>query len=148
MGRVVSVTPRPRFTPRNGPPVHIRQEAGWTSELVMKQSLEEKSFAFAGDETPVVWSVVRHYSDWVTPAYWFQLNLLLYDNGKAKVKLANHYDAWGNGGNAPCILNFALWPIYPLTKSTPSPGNHCIRGWLQTTYRSGRQGKLLTVPRI
>jgi hypothetical protein len=30
--------------------------------------LEEKSSAFVGDRTPVVQSVVRHYTDWATPA--------------------------------------------------------------------------------
>jgi hypothetical protein len=55
---VVSVTPRPRFTPRIGPPVPFRQEAGWTSELVWTQRVEEKSFDSAGDRIPVVKSVV------------------------------------------------------------------------------------------
>jgi hypothetical protein len=60
---VVSVTLRPHFTPRKGPPVPIAQEAGWASELVWTQRLEEKSFASAGDQAPVVQSVVRHYTD-------------------------------------------------------------------------------------
>jgi hypothetical protein len=34
--------------------VHIGQEAGWASELVWTQRLEENSFASAGDRTPVV----------------------------------------------------------------------------------------------
>jgi hypothetical protein len=34
-----------------GPPVPIVQEAGWAPELVWIQSLEEKSFASAGDRT-------------------------------------------------------------------------------------------------
>jgi hypothetical protein len=41
-------------------------EAGWTSELVWTQRLEEKSFAFAGDQTPVNQSVVRRYTDWAS----------------------------------------------------------------------------------
>jgi hypothetical protein len=38
-GRVVSVTPRPRFTPGKGPPVPIVQEAGWASEPVWTQRM-------------------------------------------------------------------------------------------------------------
>jgi hypothetical protein len=45
---VVSVTPRPRFTPGKGPQLPIVQEAGWASELVWTQKLEEKSFASPG----------------------------------------------------------------------------------------------------
>jgi hypothetical protein len=41
----------------------IVQEAGWASELVWTQRLEEKYFAFAEDRTPVVQSVVRHNTD-------------------------------------------------------------------------------------
>jgi hypothetical protein len=40
---VVSVTPRPRFTPEKGPPVPIVQEAGWAPEPVWTQRLEEIS---------------------------------------------------------------------------------------------------------
>jgi hypothetical protein len=68
MGWVVNVTPRPLFTPGKGPPVPIVKEAGWTSEPVWKQRLEEKSFSSSGDRTPIVQSVVRHYTDWATPA--------------------------------------------------------------------------------
>jgi hypothetical protein len=39
-GWAVSVTPRSHFTPGNGPPVPIGQEAGWPSELVWTQRLE------------------------------------------------------------------------------------------------------------
>jgi hypothetical protein len=39
---VVSATPRPRFAPGKGPPVPIVQEAGWVSEPVWTQRLEEK----------------------------------------------------------------------------------------------------------
>jgi hypothetical protein len=45
---------------RGLPPVPIGQEAGWASELLSTQRLEEKSFASAGDRTPVVQSAVRH----------------------------------------------------------------------------------------
>jgi hypothetical protein len=41
------------------------QEAGWAPEQVWTQSLEEKSFAPAGDRTQ---SVARHYTGWATPA--------------------------------------------------------------------------------
>jgi hypothetical protein len=44
-----------------GPPVPIGQEAGWAPEPVWIQRLEEKSSA--GDRTPIVRSVVRHYTD-------------------------------------------------------------------------------------
>jgi hypothetical protein len=45
--------------PGKEPPVSIVQEAGWASEPVWTQRLEEKSSAFVGDRTPVVQSVVR-----------------------------------------------------------------------------------------
>jgi hypothetical protein len=51
-----------------GPPVPTVQEAGWTPELVWTQRIEEKPSASVGDRTPVVQSVVRHYTDWATPA--------------------------------------------------------------------------------
>jgi hypothetical protein len=63
--------PRPRWgewsASRLGralPPVPIGQEAGWAPEVVWTQRLEEKSFASAGDRTPVVQYVVRHCTDW------------------------------------------------------------------------------------
>jgi len=43
-------------------------DAGLVSEPVWTQRLEKKSFAPAGDRTPVVQSVVRHYTDRATPA--------------------------------------------------------------------------------
>jgi hypothetical protein len=39
--------------PEKGPPVPIGQEAGWAPEPVWTQRLEEKSFAPAGDWTPI-----------------------------------------------------------------------------------------------
>jgi hypothetical protein len=54
--------------PGKGPLVPIVQEAGWAPEPVWTQRLEEKFFASAGDRTPIVQSVVRHYTDWATPA--------------------------------------------------------------------------------
>jgi hypothetical protein len=49
--------------PGKGPPVPIGQEAGWAPEPVWTQRLDEKSSASVGDRTPVVQSVVRHYTD-------------------------------------------------------------------------------------
>jgi hypothetical protein len=40
--------------PGKGSPVPIVQEAGWSPEPVWTQRLEEKSFAPAGDRTPIV----------------------------------------------------------------------------------------------
>jgi hypothetical protein len=50
------------------PPVLIVQEAGWALEPVWTQRLEERSSAPVGNRTPVVQSVVRHYTAWATPA--------------------------------------------------------------------------------
>jgi hypothetical protein len=55
--------------PGKGPSVPIRQEAGWAPEPVWTQGLEEKYSASVEDRTPVVQSVVRHYTDWATPAH-------------------------------------------------------------------------------
>jgi hypothetical protein len=49
--------------PGKGPPVPVGQEAGWVTVPVWKQRLKEKSSASVGDRTPVVQSVVRHYTD-------------------------------------------------------------------------------------
>jgi hypothetical protein len=49
--------------PGKGAPVLTVQEAGWAPEPVWTQRLEEKSSASVGDRTPVVQSVVRHYTD-------------------------------------------------------------------------------------
>jgi hypothetical protein len=42
--------------------VPIGSEAGWAPEPVWTQGLGEKSFAPAGDRTPIVQPVVRHYT--------------------------------------------------------------------------------------
>jgi hypothetical protein len=55
--------PAALLPPGKGPPVPIVQEAGWASEPVWTQTLEEKSFAPAGNRTPFVQPVVRHYTD-------------------------------------------------------------------------------------
>jgi hypothetical protein len=62
------------------PPVPIGQEAGWASEPVWTLWLEEILFASAGDRTPVVQSVVRHYIDWVNlaPLPWNKINQLIF----------------------------------------------------------------------
>jgi hypothetical protein len=40
------------------PPVPNGQEAGWAPEPVWTQRLEEKSFAFAGDQTWIAWLTI------------------------------------------------------------------------------------------
>jgi hypothetical protein len=50
--------------PRGKDPQYpIVQETGWAPEPVWMQRLEEKSSASVGDRTPIVQSVVRHYTD-------------------------------------------------------------------------------------
>jgi hypothetical protein len=53
MGQVVSVTLRPCFSPGESTSVPNVNEAGWATERVWTQSLEEKSFASAEDRTPI-----------------------------------------------------------------------------------------------
>jgi hypothetical protein len=55
--------------PGKGPPVPIVQEAGWAPEPVWTQMLEEKSFAPAGDRTPIARiyyynNLLSHYTKW------------------------------------------------------------------------------------
>jgi hypothetical protein len=64
----VSGSPGHALPPGKEPPVPIIQEAGWAPEPVWTQRLEKKSTASVGGRTPVVQSVVRHYTDWTTPA--------------------------------------------------------------------------------
>jgi hypothetical protein len=49
--------------PGKGPPVPIVQEAGWAPEPVRMQRLEDKSSTSVRDRTPVVQSVVIHYTE-------------------------------------------------------------------------------------
>jgi hypothetical protein len=66
---VVSNKPGLHFTPgERTPSTHCT--GGWvgTPEPVWMQRLEEKSSASVKDRIPVVQSVVRHYTDWATPA--------------------------------------------------------------------------------
>jgi hypothetical protein len=54
------------LTPGKGPPVPIVQEAGWASEPVWTQRLEEKILCprrGSNPDRPVVQPVVRHYTD-------------------------------------------------------------------------------------
>jgi hypothetical protein len=55
--------PNCALTPGKGPPIPIVQEAGWAPEPIWTQRLEEKSSASVGNRTPVVQSVVRHYTE-------------------------------------------------------------------------------------
>jgi hypothetical protein len=68
---VVSVTPRPLFAPGKGPPVSTVQGAGWAPELVWTQEARGKIFCpcrGSNTDRPAVQYVVRHYTDWATPA--------------------------------------------------------------------------------
>jgi hypothetical protein len=49
--------------PGKGPLVPTVQEAGWASEVVWTERLEEKFFASARNPTPVTQSIARHYTD-------------------------------------------------------------------------------------
>jgi hypothetical protein len=66
-GEWSSSRPGRALPPDKEPPVPIVQETGWAPEPVWTQRLEENSSASVGDRTPVVQSVVRHYTDWATP---------------------------------------------------------------------------------
>jgi hypothetical protein len=55
------------LAPVKGPPVPIVQEAGWASEPVWTQRLQQKSFRLCRGsnlDRPVVQPVARHYTDW------------------------------------------------------------------------------------
>jgi hypothetical protein len=56
------------FYLRERTPVPTGMEAGWASEFVWTQRLEENPFVSAGYRTTVVQSVVRHCADWTTPS--------------------------------------------------------------------------------
>jgi hypothetical protein len=61
----------PAAPPGIGPPVPIIQEAGWASEPVWTQRLEEKSFCpcrVSNLYSPVAQPVARHCTDWASPA--------------------------------------------------------------------------------
>jgi hypothetical protein len=71
-GWVVSVTTRPRFNlGERTPDTHCT--GGWVGPRAgLAQRIEEKSFAPAGDRTPITQPVVRHYTAWAT---WLILGL-------------------------------------------------------------------------
>jgi hypothetical protein len=67
----------PRHTPAalyprgKDPPVRIGQEAAWAPEPVWTQRLEGKIFRLCRGSNldhPVIQTVMRHYTDWATPA--------------------------------------------------------------------------------
>jgi hypothetical protein len=60
---VTSVTPGRALPPEKGLPVPFAKEAGWASELVWTQRLQEKSFVSAEDGNAVVQFLVRHFTD-------------------------------------------------------------------------------------
>jgi hypothetical protein len=65
-GSVWSASHPGRALPFRGKyPLH---SLGSTQELVWTPRLQEKSFSSAGDRTPVVQAIVRHYTDYATPA--------------------------------------------------------------------------------
>jgi hypothetical protein len=54
-----------------GAPVPIVQETGWAPEPVWTQRLEEKILCLCRGsnlDRPIVQPLVRHYTDWATPA--------------------------------------------------------------------------------
>jgi hypothetical protein len=55
--------PGQALLPGKVPLVPVGQESGWASELVWTQRLGKKSFASAGDRTPIVQIVARHYTE-------------------------------------------------------------------------------------
>jgi hypothetical protein len=79
--------PAALLPPGKGPPVPIGQEAGWAPEPVWTQRLQEKSFAPAGNRTPVVQPVVRHFTAWANPAPLWILYFWIYYVGRVTSKL-------------------------------------------------------------
>jgi hypothetical protein len=67
-GELSASRPGRALPPGKGPPVPIEQKAGWDPEPVWTQGLEEKSSTPVKDRPPIVQPVVRHYTDWTTPA--------------------------------------------------------------------------------
>jgi hypothetical protein len=66
---VVSVTPRPRFSPWGKYPGTHLQEIGWAPGPVWTQRLEEKSFCLwrgSNLDRPLVKPVATHYTVWAT----------------------------------------------------------------------------------
>jgi hypothetical protein len=67
-GEWSAALPGRALPPGKWSPVPIVQEAGWAPQPLWVQRLEEKSSASAGDRIPLAQCVVRHYTDWATPA--------------------------------------------------------------------------------
>jgi hypothetical protein len=67
MAWVVSVMSWPCFTPGKDPRYPLDRRLSGAQELVWTQRLEKSALPL-GDRTPVVQYVVRHYTDWATPA--------------------------------------------------------------------------------
>jgi hypothetical protein len=70
MGWVVSVTPRPHFTPAKGPRYPLDRRLGGPQSR-SGHRLKEKFLTCAEDRTPVVQSVVRHYTDRATSVTYY-----------------------------------------------------------------------------
>jgi hypothetical protein len=126
-GWVVSVTPRPRFTHMKGVPTR------WASELVWTQRLEQKSLASVGNRTPVVQSVVRHYTDWAVPAptamthgditvFWSQTSLQKIFNGR-KCTEYNRQRFMGHSHNLTPLYSHIPMTVPSLTTSTRVSGH-------------------------
>jgi hypothetical protein len=61
-------SPAALYPKERTPATHWIGAWGRASQLAWTQRLQEKSFAYAGDRTPVVQTLVRHYTDWAPPA--------------------------------------------------------------------------------
>jgi hypothetical protein len=75
------VVSRPCFSPGEGLPLPIGQEAGWAPEPIWTHRLEEKSSCFCQGSSPdrsVVQSVVRHCTDWAILAPTLTKTVYLY----------------------------------------------------------------------
>jgi hypothetical protein len=79
---------------RSGPPVPTGQGAGWVSEPVWTQRLEEKIFCLCRGSNPyrpVFQSVVRHYTDRATRAYEAECTIYKYIvSGKQRIYDLEH----------------------------------------------------------
>jgi hypothetical protein len=117
------------FTPGERTSLSIVQEAGWAPEPVWKQRLEEESFCIcrgSNPNCPVVQSVVRHCTDWATPA-----------PGSRNTRNSGLI----NGGDPGC-WNFLLFVSAFQNQRISVPGLHynlAVRGKLHCSgYRNRR----------
>jgi hypothetical protein len=83
--------PAALYPPGKEPPVPIGQEAGWAPEPAWTHRLEEKSSASVGDRTPVIQSVVSHYTDWATPAPHIGMCMYTYIHTHARTHTYIHF---------------------------------------------------------